>query len=253
LLVRTTRAVRLTEAGARYLDAARVALAALDEGVAALQEASAVPSGTLRVTAPVVLGQYLLGESVTSFARAYPQLTVFVELSNRRADLVRESFDVAIRIGELPDSALSARRIGSSHTALFASPQYLSHSPPLSHPRECATHRVLAAHVRSRAIPLRLRAHDAQEVALALSPQIVSPDLGFLLDCALRGAGLVVLPEFVGRRYVASGQLLPALPGWRSPATTIHALFSQRARGVPKIRRFVDHLVATLPALLAER
>src|SRR5581483_9500874 len=142
LLERTTRQLRVTDAGKRYHDEARVALAALERAERAATELQSAPRGVLRVTLPVNLGLLFVPELLAEFSRQYPELRVIVDVSDRVVDLIREGFDVALRAGpaRLRDSSMVVHRISESAIRLFASPEYLRRRGAPKRPEELADH-----------------------------------------------------------------------------------------------------------------
>ena len=125
LLERSTRRLRLTDVGARFHEHARRVLLELDLAAATVDSFRARPQGRLRVSASVVLGQALLPAMLAEYTAQYPEVDLFVDLANRRVDLLEEGYDLAIRAGELPDSSLVSRRLGRARAGLFAAPAYL--------------------------------------------------------------------------------------------------------------------------------
>ena len=145
LMERTTRTLTLTEAGRQYLERVAPLLEELD---GANREAAALahgePSGRLRVALPLAFGRMWLAPLVVEFLRAYPGVCVEAEYSNRFVDLIGEGFDLAVRLGDLPDSRLTARKIGSRRRLVCAAPSYLDGRPPLLHPLDWEKHSCLS-------------------------------------------------------------------------------------------------------------
>lgn len=250
LLLRTTRQVSLTAAGTGLYDRVTPILRSMKAALGELPEREEEPAGELRVTAPVDLGVLFLAEVVTRFTARYPAVSVDLHLSGRVVDLVRERFDVALRVApRLRDSTLVVRKAAPVVMRLFASPLYLAHRGT---PRDEAD---LAGHdwVTFRAGPQRLRA-VAPEEALGVAPKsrIVCDDLLFVRDAVRAGAGLALLPSFVAEPEVLSGRLVRILPRFERVASFLY-IVTPAARHVPRkvvaFRDLVLELLRTRGAL----
>lgn len=249
LLERSTRRLRLTEVGARFHEHARRVLQELDLAAATVDSFRARPQGRLRVSASVVLGQALLPAMVAEYAAQYPEVELFVDLTNRRVDLLEEGFDLAIRAGELPDSSLVSRRLGSATARLFAAPAYLRrHGTP-------ATVDALAGHVLIDNAPAAmpgwpLTHDDGRSHPVAARFRLAANDALFLRELAATGTGIVSLPVFVAAPAVAAGRLRAVLPGWATRRVEVHAVFPSHKSLSPGLRALVDLAVLRLgPAL----
>ncbi|MBX2797917.1 MAG: LysR family transcriptional regulator [Myxococcales bacterium] len=247
LLERTTRTVRLTEAGRGYLHEVAPALEALEAARRTLQDRTIVPSGLLRLTATMELGLCtdLLPDVLAAYRDRCPQVEVQVELTDRRVDLIEDGFDLAIRMGRLEDSSLVARRLGSTGPLrVYASPAYLSeHSPP-EDPDSLADHACL---VRThRRAPAAWRFGEAGRTwTVDVPPTICVNSYLLLRDLAERGLGLARLPSFLADTAVQRGTLIEVLQDFTLPPAHWHVLFPSAKLLPLRVRAFVD--------LLAER
>lgn len=253
LLERSTRRLRLTDVGARFHEHARRVLQELDLAAATVDSFRARPQGRLRVSASVVLGQALLPAMVAEYAAQHPDVELFVDLTNRRVDLLEEGFDLAIRAGELPDSSLVSRRLGSATARLFAAPAYLRrHGAP-------ATTAQLAAHVlvdnapAAAATGWKLTHDDGRTHEVQARCRLAANDASLLRDLATAAIGIVTLPVFVAAPAVAAGKLAPVLPGWATRRVDVHAVFPSHKSLSPALRAFVDLAVARLGSALDGR
>jgi len=195
LLRRSTRQLRLTEIGQRYYDHCRRIVQELEEANSVVASYQAQPSGLIRITAPYILGQAFLGMVLAEYMATYPDVTCHVELSNRRIDLIEEGFDVAIRVGELPDSSLKMIHLGRATAALFASPTYLQRHGNPQTPEEIAAH-VLLDNAQTPVKVWTLH-RGSDQVRVAVSPRIVCNDTVILLEHAIAHLGIAVLPKFI--------------------------------------------------------
>jgi len=258
LLQRTTRRLALTEAGAAYYGRAAAALgdlAAANEELAAL---SGEPRGHLRVSAPGYLGALHLAPLLGGFLKAHPKITLDLDLSNRLVDLVQERFDVAVRISSHADSSLVARTIAPCPTVVCATPEYLArHGAPRT-PADLAAHECLIYGLmrtphewRFRRRPRRGAEGRGRWVAVTVKGALRCNDDTALKQWLMEGLGVRQFPRFFVERELKRGTVVELLPEWESPPLTISAVFATRQHLAPKVRAFVDFLVARLPTRLA--
>lgn len=246
LLERSTRRLRLTDVGARYHEHARRVLEELDQASATVARFRAQPLGWLRVSASVVLGQALLPLLVAEFAAAHPAVQVFVDLTNRRVDLLEEGFDLAIRSGVLPDSSLVSRRLGQATARLYAAPAYLRRRGTPSVPADLAGH-VLIDNAPTAPTEHWSLSHDEGPQAVVPGPfRIVGNDPALLREVAATAIGIVSLPDFVAAPALAQRRLVPVLAPWATRRVEVHAVFPSHKSLSPALRAFVDLAVLRL-------
>ena len=266
LLQRTTRKLVITEFGQGVLDHARAMSEEVDAALAFALSRQARPSGRLRVTMPGDFASTALEKPLADFIRDYPQVALELDLSPRRVDLIGENFDLAIRMGTLPDDPqLAARRLAVFTTGLYAAPSLLrEHGEPLA-PE--ALHTMPALMLLSRSgdpVPWLLSRSDAtpatkarRAAADAVTQTIVpqqhiranSPDV--LIRLARSGAGVVAVAEFFAEPYLARGELQRILPDWCLPDADCWAVFPGRRLMPAKTRAFIDMLSTTMSACSA--
>jgi DNA-binding transcriptional LysR family regulator len=241
LLERSTRKLRLTDVGQRYLEHARRVMLELEQASAAIESARTEPGGLLRVSAPVVLGQAFLPSIVSEYVAQYPQVQLFLDLSNRRVDLFEEGFDVALRAGDLPDSDLVARKLGRAGARLYAAPAYLERRGVPGTPQDLAGHILLECAAQSSARHWQLQHdHGGEPERVDARFALITNDPSTLQMTALAGQGIASLPTFAVSADVAKGRLQPVLPGWSTRRFDIHALFPSRKSLTPAVRAFID-------------
>ena len=247
LLTRTTRRQSLTEFGLQLLEHARQ-VASEVEAVAALSERrQATPSGRLRVSMPSDFASLLLADTLAAFVALYPAIRLDLDLSPRRVDLLGEGFDVALRMGQLPDDAsLAARRLAVFSFGLYAAPNYLAEHGDPQHPDDL---------VRYEAVHLLMANGEAATWTLSQGderwqgspPGRVSanaPELLIKFACA--GAGIAAVPDHFAAAEVRRGALRRVLPGWCLPSHTAWAVFPERKLMPVKTRVFIDMLQTAL-------
>lgn len=241
LLLRTTRRVEPTEAGrqlhARCAMILREAEAAFDE----LAQTNAQPMGVLRVTAPNDYGTTTIAPLAARFCRTYPACRVDLMLSDTRIDLIANQIDLSIRAGWLADSSLQARRIGSFKQFLVAVPD-LARSLSPTEPEELSDLPFIANAALKEPLVWRFTRgeHDRRTVRMKLGLTINATPA--VLEATLAGAGMSILPDFAVGDHMATGRLVPVLPGWTLPSGGIHAVYPAARFRPPKVTRFVEML-----------
>ena len=247
LLQRTTRRQQLTEFGQQLLEHARqVALEV--EAVALLREQrQAAPSGRLRVSMPSDFANLFLGDMLAAFVALHPAITLELDLSPRRVDLLAEGIDVAVRIGSLPDDAwLAARRLTVFSNGLYASPDYLAERGEPVHPDELLRHQAVRL-LGGQGEPLPWTLRHGDQVWEGLPPGRVSansPEL--LLRLARAGGGIAAVPDLFAQPMLQRGLLRRVLPDWCLPPHPAWAVFPGRKLMPAKTRVFIDMLQAAL-------
>lgn len=238
LLTRTTRKLKLTEAGDAYF---RSSLRGLEEIGRAEDELSATrvaPQGRLRVTVPADLGNSCLMGLVTEYARAAPGVALELIYTNQLIDLVADGVDAAIRAGALPNSGLIAKRIGLAEWVAYASPAYLKRAGAPRHPRELKQHACLQFTAMGTESWALLRGKS--EVIAPIEPRLIANEMTLLRDLALAGRGIALLPTFLCHADERAGRLARVLPEWRASSDPIQLVYPRQAFVTPKLRAFVE-------------
>jgi DNA-binding transcriptional LysR family regulator len=241
LLHRTTRRLATTEAGALYH---RHCVRILAEAEAAEQQAAALhrePRGTLRISAPDTFGWMHVTPAIATFRERFPEIAVDLTLEERHVDLVDEGLDLAIRIGELPDSALLVRRLAPSRLVLCASPAYLAKEGRPEAPSELAAHACLCFPPLWRDGRWHLQGR-ASETSVPVTAVIASNSADVLRAAATDGVGIAILPTWAIADELRGGALVRVLPTWAPAPSAIHAVYPRQRRIAAKVRSFVDHL-----------
>lgn len=239
LFDRTTRRVALTPAGQQAYRHAKLMLEQGEAAAASLRALQDRPSGTLRVTCPIVLGQAFVDDIAAEFMTAHPEVRIRMELTGRRIDLIEEGFDIAIRVGRLPDSNLAVTRLASARTGLYASPNYVQSYPPIEAPPDLQAHDVLiyAGSLDPRSLTL---SRDEISETVSAPVRMACNDPLPVLTAARRSLGIAELPRFVATGDVASGTLVELLTDWRMAETEINALTPSFRGALPVVREFRD-------------
>jgi DNA-binding transcriptional LysR family regulator len=241
LIQRTTRQLRMTEAGQTYFHHCAIATREVELGEAALQSAKEKPCGVLRVTAPVDFGRAVLPRIVRAYAAKYPDVSVELIVTNRLVDMVEEGVDLAIRWapGALKDSSLIARRFIETRSNLWASPKYVKALGKAIHPRDLANAAFLAHPVLKSVVLTNGRS----DFELQLNGRVNADDLEVIKALIVLGEGIAWLPDFLVRDVVEAGKLVPVLSQWRPKKEqlwTYYFVYAGRRYALPKVEGFIQ-------------
>lgn len=246
LFERTTRSVRLTDAGEALLDRVRPWLAeydGLEQGVA---DARSAPAGVLRVAAPVDFGARRLMPLITQFMTDWPGVEVRLSLADRMVDLVNEGFDVGIRIGNLPDSALIAKRLAPASMAVLASPDYLARAGTPRHPAELAQHEIVID--RNKPAPQLLKfLQGEEEVEVRVNGRLSLNGAIAAVSAASAGVGIACSPRWAAEDALAEGRVVEILADWDTEHRFLWAVFPSSRYLAHRVRLFVDFLAEQFP------
>lgn len=243
LLLRTTRKLSVTDFGADMLEHARQVIAEVEAAAMLAQQRQAEPSGRLRVSMPNDLANLMFGPVLARFMVRYPAITVEIDLSPRRVDLIGENFDVAIRMGHLPDDAsLAARRLAVFSNGLVASPAYLRRRGMPKSPQDLLGHDILRLLGRNGepAPWLLSRGAERWEAVLPGRATINSPEVLLRLACA--DAGIAMVEDHFAQAFLEDGRLQRVLPDWTAPTHIAWAVFPGRRLMPRRTRVFLDAL-----------
>jgi DNA-binding transcriptional LysR family regulator len=251
LLTRTTRVVRVTDAGARFAEDCRRILADIDEAETVATGTHAAPRGTLTLTAPVLFGHLYVTPILVRYLQKYPEVDAQCLFLDRVVNVVEEGIDVAVRIGELPDSSLQAVRVGRVRRVLVAAPAYLkAHGGP-QRPEDLARHAIVSA---SGVTPVsEWRFSDGGKPLLQrLQPRMRTTTNDSAIAAAVAGLGITRLLSYQVAAHVRSGALQLVLEEFEGAPLPVHVVHHEGRRATQKVRAFIDLTVDMLrgdPAL----
>lgn len=249
LMLRTTRRLSVTEFGQHLLEHARQVVAEVEAVRSLAEHRQARPSGRLRVSMPSDFANLLLTDMLAAFIALHPEVSLELDLSPRRVDLLGENFDIALRMGALPDDALlAARRIAVFPHGLYAAPSYLAEHGEPAAPDDLVDHQSLRLLGRNgEPLPWTLlRGEERWEGLPPGRTTANSPEL--LIRLASAGAGIAAVPEFSAAPCVRRGELRRVMPDWCLPSHTAWAVFPGRRLMPAKTRAFIDMLQAAMAA-----
>ncbi|MBY3348059.1 LysR family transcriptional regulator [Rhizobium laguerreae] len=248
LLNRSTRRLSVTEVGRDYFERASSILAAAEAAQAAVAQQRQEPQGRLKVTATPEFGTTRVDNWIAAYLSKWPKVTVEAVYSIRFVDIIHEGIDVAIRIGTLQDSDLSARKLGEITYGLYASPDYLKRADPIRTLDELKRHDLIMKTSSGRSSWTLVNGQATEKVSQ--TPRCALDNIVAAKNLTVSGLGVAQLPRFMAEPHVAEGTLVRVLPGWASIPMPVHAVFASTRYMDPKVRGFVD-LAAMLSGMVA--
>ena len=246
LLQRTTRRIGLTDAGRQYLEQARSAFSLLDDAEREVQGQEGELTGRVRLSVPTTYGHYRLPQQLARFSRQYPKVQVELNITNRNVDLVAEGFDLAIRLGHLPDSGLVARKLEDAALCLVAAPDYLQRAGTPQTLDDLRRH-VCLPFVMPRTGRLGAWSFlngDEEIEWLPASTIEVSDDVLGVVSLAEQGAGICQSYDFICRERLESGRLVELLPQMRGRTRPFSVVYAPHRRQSAAARTLIEILTA---------
>lgn len=237
LFNRTTRKVSVTEAGKIYYQHCRQVLDGLEEAERAITDLQSTPRGLLTITAPVTYGEKNLVPIINNFIALYPDLKVKINLTNQKIDLVDEGIDLAIRLGILEDSSMMARKLSSRTQHVCASPEYISTFGAPHSLSELEQHNCLLG-----TLDYWRFQENGKSRNIRVKGKLICNSGHALVDAAVKGIGIIQLPDYYVSSFIADGLLIPLLEQYRSPEEGIWALYPNNRHLSPKVRMLLDYL-----------
>ena len=245
LLTRTTRVVRLTEAGEAYADDCRRILAELSEAVESAKGAHGAPRGRLTITAPVLFGARFVTPIVTEYLQRYPEVQAQCLFLDRVVNMMDEGIDVALRIGELPDSSMQAVRVGRVRRMICAAPAYLHRHGTPQGPDELVRHTIISASAVTPSLDWRFVDNGAVR-AVKLQPRLTTTSNDSAVAAAVAGFGLTRLLSYQVADALRDGRLQAVLTEFEPAALPVHVVHREGRHASRKARAFIDLAVERL-------
>ena len=250
LLERTTRSQHLTEAGKTYLEHCKRIQTEVDLAEAAIAQVLNEVRGQLRIGASVGIGHEILKPTLGAFMHRYPDIDLQLNLLNRRVDLIEEGFDLVIRIGQLEDSRLIAKRLGSISRKLYVSPDYLEKHGPINHINDINNcHFLLMSNVHGSGKFILQNVNKQKE--FNVTPKLLVDDFLLLKQMVTDGLGMAILPDYMCSAAVKNKQLMQVLPEWGMADVEVYALYPKHRLKIPKVAAFVEYIQETFKQRLS--
>lgn len=254
LFTRTTRVVRVTEPGARYVEDCRRILAEMEEADESISGLHGSPRGRLTITAPALFGALYITPVVTEYLERYPEVSASCWFLDRVVNLVEEGVDVALRIGELADSSLQAVRVGQVRRVIVAAPSYLQEHGEPKTPQELQQHRIVAASGVTPQPEWRLRDPEGNPCSVKLAPRMTTTTNDAAVAAAVSGFGLSRLMSYQVDAHLRAGRLQTVLVDYEQAPLPVHLVHREGRHASQKARAFLDLAIERLrgnPALSA--
>jgi DNA-binding transcriptional LysR family regulator len=239
LVQRTTRSLNMTDAGRLYYEQSSQALRTIEDANLRLAETRAEPSGTIRISAPVGFGAHYLTSAVFDFLAAFPKTQVELHLTDDKLNLVENRIDLAFRTGILPDSTLTARKLGSTHRILCGSPDYLARHGDPQTAADLARHYCVIAGPSAGSAHWVLDGPRGQE-AVSVSGRFAANEMQAVIAAAIAGYGIAQLPYQVAEVLVRDGRLRRVLGDYTTPAGGVYAVYPTSRHVSPLVKAFVE-------------
>ena len=247
LLTRTTRSVALTEAGTRFLRDSRRLLGELEEAEEAAIGSHVTPRGELRITAPVLFGGMFVAPILGDYMDAYQLVTARTVFVDRVVNMIDEGLDVAIRIGELPDSSLIATRVGTVRRVVFAAPGYLERHGTPAHPDDLKDHKLISPSALGSNANWAFREADSL-LSVRPAPRLQINTSDAIRDLVTQGWGISRLLSYQVAQRISEGSVVPLLEAFEPPPHPVHVIHEEGRFVSTKVRSFVDFMVERLRA-----
>jgi len=246
LLNRTTRRLSLTEAGRIFHAQTSRGLEDIAEARAEVSRLQEQPRGVLRINVPMSFGILHIAPLLPAFMQQYPELTVEMDLNDRKLDVIEEGFDASVRISDLPDSTLVARRLAPCHHVIVAAPAYLERQGTPNSPEDLLEHEVLSYSLQQSAQAWHFVDAGGRPAQVAVAGRLQVNNSLALREALLGGMGIARTPTFLVGEDLRQGRLIAVLGAWRSLEVSIYLVYPQRRYLSPKVRAFADFLAARI-------
>ena len=242
LFHRTTRKMNLTDTGRAFYHQSVRIVEDVIEAEHATSQAHGTLKGSLKIALPSTFGLMHMGPAINEFLQENPQIEFDLDFNDREVDLIQEGFDLAIRIANLPDSSLIARRLAPIQFVMCASQVYLEQKDTPYSPDELRDHQCLVYSLMRDFEYWHLTDSNGREIRVKIQPYLKASTGEFLKDAAIEGLGIILVPSFIAYKEIESGALVPILEDYKLPQIEAYAIYPQTRHLSQRVRAFVDFL-----------
>ncbi|MBE0359140.1 MULTISPECIES: LysR substrate-binding domain-containing protein [Pseudoalteromonas] len=242
LLERTTRRLRLTEVGSIYYQYCRRIIEEAESAEISVSQFIGEPKGTLRINTSVTIGQHLVGPLLAEFLQAYPDINIQLLTTNRLVNLIDEGFDLAIRVGELADSSLISKYLGSTQLKCYASTKYVKDMGQPESPGDLINYKCITMSNNLQSNNWILEGHEKETVNIPINNKVVVYDFTIARELVFKNTGIAMLPNYLVKDEPYSSSIQTVLNYWSSPNIELHAIYPSRKGMTPKLRVFLDFI-----------
>lgn len=249
LLNRTTRKLYLTDVGREFLVHCQTVVAAANAAEQVTQFVQEKPRGKVRLSSPYLISQSLLVQILPEFMQRFPDVAIDLVMTNKPVNLIEQQVDIALRVRpHMEESSLIGRELLPSAQALYAAPELIKQHGVAEHPTDLITWPALSMHHSSGRYQWQLAHATGEQVTVSYQAKLITDDAWVLREAAAAGQGVVALPTYLCREYVAMGKLQRVLPEWRMPVGKLHLVYPYRRGLLPAVRSLIDFLVEKMPS-----
>jgi len=254
LLQRSTRQLALTEAGQAFYEHCAAMLVEADAAQEAIEHLRSEPSGTVRITCPLVMTQFYGAKLIAEFMRLHPKVRVELEATDRVMNLIEERIDVALRARDtgLRDPGLTARRVASGRMVLVSSPSYLDGRKSVETPQQAVALDTIGSLSEGADQTWSLRDSTGYITQVSHRPRLLCSDFAVQYESVRGGVGIALLPQRIAWRGLHDGTLVRVAKDWATPEQDIHLVYASRRGMLPAVRALIDFLVERMPTALAD-
>lgn len=245
LIMRTTRQWALTEAGRQYYERGLDIMHAFDEFESHVRNDNLALKGEIRISVPLYFGHVSLSEPLVEFSKAHPEVRLNIEFSDRLVDVIGEHYDLVVRISELQDSTLIARKLCETRHVFCASPEYLANTSPIKVPHDIQDHRIIQYGSTKRP-KWTFTTPGGKDIIVPLSASMNSHDGAFLITAAERGSGIIRVPDFLAETSLNAGRLVQVLGAYQHKTQGIYFVYPTSRYLPQRTRALMDFLRARI-------
>lgn len=245
LLTRTTRKLSLTDAGAKYFAKAEAAIALLSSGYEEATNLQQKPSGTLKITGPNDFAPQDLAEVIVEYQKKFPEVKIEAYLTNRRVDLIGEGFDLAIRAGDLTDSSLIAKKVGTGRLVFISHEKYLKSAAPLKHPKDLEAHSCIGFFgndANQSEFTWHVQSNEGRKFRCKTKFRASATSFDVVIELVKAGAGVALVPLSYAIADLKRKSIVHVLQQWGTPQSAVSLVYPQQKFYAPKLRELVPLL-----------